>query len=103
MTEFSPEVIQAVLHHMNDDHTGDSLTIVRAFLDQYAQSATMVGLDERAGYWEYSSETDPEAVQSSSGEIPWTIEVNERPDIRKAVVFLYRAACEKLGIPFSEH
>ena len=103
MAEFSPEVIQAVLHHMNDDHTGDSLTIVQAFLDENAKSATMVGLDDRAGYWSYSFEIDPKAGQQFNGEIPWTIEVNERPDIRKAVVFLYRAACEKLGIPFSEH
>ncbi|HLU63846.1 MAG TPA: DUF2470 domain-containing protein, partial [Protaetiibacter sp.] len=31
MTVFAPEVVEAVLHHMNDDHIDDNLLIVRAF------------------------------------------------------------------------
>ncbi|WP_223692983.1 DUF2470 domain-containing protein [Leifsonia poae] len=100
MQSFSPEVVDAVLRHMNSDHRDDNLVIVRANGAPDASTATMTGLDATGGVWTVT--TTPHAAQTEL-HVPWTIPVVERPDIRKAVVFLYRAACADLGIePRSE-
>jgi len=90
---FTAEVVDAVLHHMNDDHTDDSLLIVRAFGDDAATTATMTTLDERGGTWTYLVGSEERELT-----VPWSIEVTERPHIRKAVVLLYREACRRLGV-----
>ncbi len=102
--DLTPDVVNAVLHHMNDDHTDDSLIIVRAFINESATSATMVDLDAEGGYWTYTTDGAAAGVNTPSDKLKvnWSIPINERPDIRKAVVFLYRAACEKLGILLRE-
>jgi hypothetical protein len=95
---FAPEIVDAVLHHMNDDHRDDSLLIVRAYADDQATAATMTSLDEDGGTWRYAAGGVEREVT-----VPWSIEVTERPHIRKAVVFLYREACRRLGVePRSE-
>jgi hypothetical protein len=97
MPTFSPEVVDAVLRHMNADHRDDNVIIVRANGAPGAVGATMTSLDEREGVWSVrlvgsDVESDVEV------RVPWTIPVAERADIRKAVVFLYRDACKKLGV-----
>lgn len=94
---FSPEVVAAVLHHMNDDHTEDSLVIVRAFAQPSATAATMTGLDTEAGEW--SADVDGETV---SVRVPWLGPVVERADLRREVVALYDAGLERLGLPDRE-
>jgi hypothetical protein len=95
---FSDDVVAAVLHHMNDDHTDDSLLIVRAFANPNATTATMTTLDHFGGTWVY--EADGEQFEAS---VPWSKEISERPEIRREVVVLYNAACERLGIEPRPH
>jgi hypothetical protein len=91
---FGEDVVAAVLRHMNDDHTGDSLVIVRGFAEARATAAAMTGLDAEAGEW--SAEVDGENRQVR---IPWLGPVTERADIRREVVALYDAGLERLGLP----
>jgi hypothetical protein len=93
VSTFSADVIAAVLHHMNDDHTDDSVVIVRAFAGVDPDSAEMAGLDENAGVWSYAVGGETHEVR-----VPWSKELTERPEIRREVVMVYRTACEKLGI-----
>jgi hypothetical protein len=52
MTTFPTEVVDAILRHMNDDHTDDSLAIARAFADPAATAATMTTFDADGGTWD---------------------------------------------------
>lgn len=97
MTTFSADVVDAILHHMNDDHTDDSLTIVRAFAEPTATAATMTGFDSTVTTWEVAS-----AAETRSVTIPWLGPVVERADVRREVVHLHDAAIEKLGLPARE-
>lgn len=92
---FADDVIAAVTGHMNGDHPEDNLLIVRAFGAPDAVSSRMVGVTGEAGVW---------LVADAAGErevsIPWPGgSISERPQIRREVVALYNAACEKLGVP----
>lgn len=92
MTTFPAEVVQAVLRHMNEDHTEDSLTIVRAFADPAATAATMTGLDGAGGTWDASR-----GGRTISVTVPWTEPAVERADLRREVVRLHEQAVERLG------
>ncbi len=92
MTIFQPSVVAAVLEHMNTDHSDDNLLIARAFGDPDAEAATMVGLDEHAGFWSYSVASDLHDLR-----VPWSKEISERAQIRREVVVVYDAACARLG------
>ncbi len=94
MQSFPPEIVDAVLRHMNSDHTDDNLVIVRANGVPDAAQATMTALDAQGGTWRVVAADD----HATDVRIPWTIPVAERADIRKAVVLLYRSACRTLGI-----
>jgi hypothetical protein len=99
MTVFSPEVVAAVLHHMNHDHADDNVLLVRAFADREVKDATMHGLDELGGIWHYEVEGEQHELR-----IPWPgAPLRERADIRRDVVALYDAACEKLGVATRPH
>ena len=98
MTTFSPDVVAAVLHHMNDDHRDDSTVIVRAFAGVDPSAAEMSGLDEHAGFWSYTVGAETRELR-----VPWSKELTERPEIRREVVLVYRAACDKLGIEPNSH
>jgi len=98
MPVFDDSVVSAVLHHMNDDHPEDSLLIARAFGHTDATASVMTTLDENGGTWVYTLE---------GSEIPltllWTDPISERPEIRREIVVLYDAACERLGITPRPH
>ena len=51
MQTFGPDVVDAVLRHMNSDHREDNLVIVRANGAPDASDATMIGLDDQEGVW----------------------------------------------------
>ena len=91
---FPPEVVDAVLDHMNGDHTDDSLVIVRAFAEPRATSATMTGLDADGGEWAATVDGGTVTVR-----VPWTQTAVERGDLRREVVRLYDAGLERLGLP----
>ncbi|GHD44335.1 DUF2470 domain-containing protein [Mycetocola manganoxydans] len=96
---FGPEVVDAVLRHMNSDHADDNLLIVRAFADPAAASARMTGLDGEAGEWDVTA-TDGTVARVR---IDWCSPVTERSGIRREVVVLYDLAREKLGVPPRPH
>ncbi len=96
---FEPDVISAVLAHMNGDHTDDNLLIARAFGQPSAATARMTGLDATSGHWEV--EAGGELVELR---VPWPGgPIAERPEIRREVVALYDAACERLGVTPRPH
>ena len=97
MTTFSAEVVGAILHHMTDDHTDDSLTIVRAFVDPAASAATMTGVDAAGGTWDVEVDGT-----TRSATVPWLGPVVERADVRREVVHLHDAAVARLGLPARE-
>jgi len=79
---------------MNGDHPEDNLLIARVFGRPEATASTMIGLDGTAGVWR---------VTDASGEnelrVAWPGgEITDRPAVRREIVALYRAACEKLGV-----
>jgi hypothetical protein len=83
---------------MNLDHPDDNLLIARAFGDSGAETATMVGVDHLAGYWEYTS-----AGSTHPLTVPWSEPIGQRQEIRREIVAIYDAACERLGITPREH
>jgi hypothetical protein len=98
MATFSPDVVGAVLSHMNDDHHDDNVVIVRAFAGVEPDVAVMTDLDEHGGVWGYTIGDDEHELR-----IPWSKELTERPEIRREVVEVYGAACVKLGIEPHAH
>lgn len=83
---------------MNSDHNDDNLLIARAFGDPDATSATMTTLDESGGTWSYTK-----GAAETDLVVPWSTTITERPEIRREIVVLYDAACERLGITPRAH
>lgn len=99
MPIFSDDIVQAVLNHMNGDHTDDNLLIVRAFGEPDAESATMIDLDENGGSWSVTIGGTAKRL-----DVPWPAgRITERGEVRREVVALYDQACERLGITPREH
>lgn len=99
MPVFPDEVVTAVLGHMNGDHQDDNLLIARAFGNEAASSATMTTLDHLGGTWTYDLAGDEHELS-----VPWPGgEIRERPEIRREVVKLYDAACQRLGVTPRPH
>lgn len=97
MTSFDAAVVAAVTGHMNDDHADDNLLIVRAFAEPAATAARMIGLDTESGQWQLTTGGGEKIVR-----VPWLEPVADRASIRVAVVALYHAACERLGVAPAE-
>jgi putative heme iron utilization protein len=91
---FSPDVVAQVMAHMNDDHTDDSLVIVRGLggVDD-ATAAQMSGMD--ADGMDFAVEV---GGASRTVRVPFSQRLTERPQIRAEVVRMYDEACAKLGI-----
>lgn len=90
-TPFTPDVVEAIKRHMNDDHTDDALLIVR-------------GLGGRPDATKaFTSDVDADAIvftvdDGETVKVPWGETLTERAQVRLAVVRLYREACDKLGV-----
>lgn len=98
MPTFPVETVDAVLAHMNSDHNDDNLLIARAFGTPDATAATMTTLDEHGGTWRYTTATGETDLV-----VPWSGPIAERAEIRREIVVLYDAACERLGIAPRAH
>ncbi|WP_241489486.1 biliverdin-producing heme oxygenase [Leucobacter celer] len=100
MTSFTEDVVSGVTGHMNGDHADDNLLIARAFGRPDATASRMIGVTGEGGVWLVS---DPSGEHELS--VAWPAgPITERPEIRREVVALYNAACERLGIePREEH
>lgn len=83
---------------MNDDHTDDNLLIAKAFGYPDATVSRMVGVTGDGGVW---AVTDPAGEHELSVGWPGGA-ISDRPAIRRQVVELYKAACDKLGVPWRE-
>lgn len=109
MTTFQADVVSAILSHMNADHTGDNLVIVRAFAEPDAVSAVMTGFDADGATWsaELGDAVDSTGESGETGvtrevrevRIPWSVPISERAEVRREIVVLFDAAAEKLGLP----
>ncbi|GAA2308325.1 hypothetical protein GCM10010149_68020 [Nonomuraea roseoviolacea subsp. roseoviolacea] len=94
---FTAEAVEAIKRHMNDDHGGDALLIVRGLGGRPEATSAL------------TSGVDGEAIEFTvdGGErvrVPWGETLTERAQVRTAVVRLYRRACEELGVePRGEH
>jgi hypothetical protein len=99
---FDSAVVDAILHHMNDDHTDDNLLIARAFAPTDAgdiTAATMIGVDGDGGTWSITLDGAESELR-----ILWPGgPITERAAVRREVVALYDAACERLGITPRPH
>ncbi len=96
---FEQPVVDAVIAHMNGDHTDDNLMIARAFGVPEATSATMTGLDGEGGVWSVQTPNGAQELR-----VPWPGgPITERPEIRREVVVLYDEACERLGVERRPH
>lgn len=96
---FPEPVVAAVRAHMNDDHTDDSLLIVRAFALPDAVEATMTDLDQEGGVWSATTVGGTEQVR-----VPWPAgRITERAEVRREIVALYDAACVRLGVEARPH
>jgi hypothetical protein len=101
MYRFDENVVAAVLGHMNGDHTGDNLLIVRAFGPRAdAVGAVMTGFDGEAGEWAADlPDGSPLPVR-----VAWLGgPISERPQVRREVVALYDEACRMLGVEPRPH
>ncbi len=98
MPVFSPDIVTAVLAHMNGDHMDDNLLIARAFGSLDAETATMTTLDENGGTFAYTANGEQAEVT-----VPWTAPISERAEIRREVVVLYDRACAILGVEPRAH
>ena len=98
---FDDAVVAGVLGHMNGDHTGDNLLIVRAFGPRGdAVGAAMTGFDGEAGEWD-AELPDGTTLQVR---VPWPGgAINERPQVRREIVALYDEACRMLGVEPRPH
>jgi hypothetical protein len=96
---FSPDIVDAVLAHMNDDHRDDNVVIVRAFAGRDAERAHMSDVDTRGGTWRYLFEGEEHELH-----LPWSSgEITQRPEINREIVVLYDAACAQLGVEPRPH
>lgn len=100
--DFDPEVVSAVLRHMNGDHTDDNLLIARAFADPDGGAITaarMTGFDGDAGWWRITRGGADEDLR-----VPWPGgPIAARPEVRREVVALYDQACARLGVEPRPH
>ncbi len=98
---FDDDALSGVLGHMNDDHADDNLLIARAF-SPYPDvvTATMVGFDGDGGDWRVGLAEGAEEVIR----VPWPGgAITERREVRREIVALYDAACQRLGIEPRPH
>lgn len=94
-TPFTPDVVEAIKRHMNDDHGDDALLICKSLGGQpEATGARTTGVDTEA--IEFVAVVGGEDV---TVRVPWSTTLTERAQVRGEVVRLYREACAALGLP----
>jgi putative heme iron utilization protein len=93
--EFTPEVVEQIARHMNDDHADDNVLIVRALGGvPTATAARMSGLDPDA--MEFAAVVDDIEVPVR---VPFSHRLTERREVRAEAARMYREACTALDLP----
>lgn len=91
---FGPDVVAAIMRHMNDDHADDSLLICRALGGQpSADAAAMTGMDADGIDFVAVVRGDDVSVR-----VPFSERLTERGQVRLEVVRMHDEACEVLGV-----
>jgi putative heme iron utilization protein len=91
---FGPDVVEAIMRHMNDDHADDSVVICRAFGGRAdVEQVTMTGLDGDGMDFTAVAPEGEVAIR-----VPWGEPLTERAQVRAEVVRLHTEACDQLGI-----
>ncbi len=88
---------------MNGDHADDNRLIARAFAEPTGgevTAAVMTGFDGEGGTWQVTR------IGGNSSEL--TVRwpggpISDRPSVRREVVAVYDAACERLGVEPRPH
>src|SRR5262249_47034324 len=92
--EFTPDVVAAVMRHMNNDHPADSLLICQGLGGQpNAQSALMSGMDNDGIEFVAMVESEPIPIR-----LAWSEHITDRPQIRAEVTRMYHEARAALGL-----
>lgn len=90
----TPEVVAAIMKHMNEDHADDSVLICRSLGGQPSTTAAvMTGMDADAIGFTAHTDAGPTPVT-----VPWSERLTERPQVRAEVVRMYHDACAALGV-----
>jgi hypothetical protein len=84
---FTDDVIDAVVAHMNGDHADDQLAIVRAHARPDAASATLLTIGADGLTFDVWVPQGEETV-AERHTVAWPMAIEERADIRRAVVLL---------------
>jgi hypothetical protein len=96
---FAPDVVAAVLRHMNTDHADDCAIICRGLGGQPdTTTAVMSGLDGDAAYFQATVGGAVVPVR-----VPFSTTLTERAEIRVEVTQMYYDACARLGLPGRTH
>ncbi|MEV2237247.1 DUF2470 domain-containing protein [Micromonospora sp. NPDC049891] len=91
---FPPEVVAAVLRHMNTDHADDCRVICQGLGGQpEATAATMSGMDADGMDFVATVHGEPVVVR-----VPFSTRLVERRQIRAEAARMYRQACAALGV-----
>ena len=97
---FGPDAVAAICRHMNDDHRADGLLICRHLGGvQDAVDAQAVGVDAAGMQFDVRR---PDGT-SRAVSVPFAAPVQERPQVRAAVVELYERACGAAGLTPRAH
>jgi hypothetical protein len=87
MSWLTPDIVDAVCRHMNDDHAAETLDLARVEAPD-AISATVVGLDLDALVIDVRR---PEGHHPPL-RLPWPEPLRDRADIRRQIVVLHESA-----------
>ncbi|MFF0721595.1 DUF2470 domain-containing protein [Micromonospora sp. NPDC003816] len=91
---FPPDVVSAVMRHMNTDHADDCRLICQGLGGRpTATAATMSGMDAEAMYFAATVDGVPVPVR-----VPFSAPLTERRHIRAEAARMYREACAALGL-----
>jgi hypothetical protein len=91
---FEPEVLTAVMGHMNGHHRDDCILIARAFgeLDD-VKDAVLIDMDPEGAVF-----TAITGEAATDVRVEWSKPMVHRPDLRDEMARMYRDACHALGI-----
>lgn len=91
---YRPDVVTAVMRHMNEDHAEDSLLIVRSLgSTPRATDARMSGMDPSGVEFVAVVDGVDTVVR-----VPWGAVPTERRQVRAEVTRMYHDACAALGL-----
>lgn len=90
----TPEVVAAIMKHMNEDHADDSVLICKSLGGEPSTTAAaMTGMDADGA--DFTAHT---AAGATAVRVPWSERLTERGQVRVEVVRMYHEACAALGV-----